>query len=154
MAQLTNMVVKNISLVNKPANRRRFLLMKADGGDMEKAEKETPAVQEREKLIAAYLYKHPAETRTNAVNAVYQANPGLYERCRKEETNTKHGQTLSEIYDRVKVSGMEKSADAEVLEKASQVMSKSEDLTLAQAQDIVFRENPGLYERWRQESYA
>lgn len=125
------------------------------------------AVDERERLIATYLHAHPAETRVNAVNAVYTATPGLYERCRKEETVDTHGQTLAEGYRRVQVFGVDAqgrpiskggrvhSADEEVHLKIGMVLQKSgAALTYEQAMNVMFENQPELYQRWKRESQA
>lgn len=124
---------------------------------VEKATKTTKtAVDERETLIAQYLHANPAETRANAVNAVYTANAGLYERCRQEETVAGQGKTLREIYDRVEVVGKSdaESVDAEVARRIETLVAKTAGATPQQAAAFIFREDPGLYERWRTESTA
>ncbi len=138
------------------------LLKKAAAPTIEKATKS--AVDERETLIADYLHAHPAETRTSAVDAVYLANAGLYERCRREETVDGHGRTLTEIYDRATASfgvntlgPIAKAADvtAEVARRAAMVVVKSASrTTLDAAIAATFTADAALYERWRRESRA
>lgn len=95
--------------------------------ELQKAAK--TAVSQREELIATYIHANPAETRANAAAAVYAAHPGLYERCRREETVDGHGRARSEIYDRVTVVGIEKSetesAAAEVERRVEQLVAKT-----------------------------
>jgi hypothetical protein len=157
--QLVNILVKNISLVDKAANGRRFLLLKAEGGQMEKREKESPATNEVEKRIAERINRNPVTvTRAIAMQEVFTADPALYERYRAEATIGRDGQILDRNPSSHNV-GIGKSAEsmeaeAEVLAEMGALMSKSDTLTVEQARDEVFRRNLPLYERWRQQSYA
>ncbi len=126
---------------------------------------ERTAVAERERLIGEYVHAHPAETRANAIEAVYQANDGLYDRCRKEETFDIHGRRLSDIYARATASfgvdrfGNEvgKSAldiEADVLRRAALVLAKAaRGTTVDAAIAAVFAADPALYQQYRRASY-
>lgn len=156
--RLLNMFVKSVSAVKKPANGRKFLLMKADGSvtPHKPAQMQESAVDERERKIAAYIHANPAETRTNAVNFVYAKNAGLYEKCRREETVDRHGVALSATYDRATApAGLDprkdyhKSADVEIAE----VVAKSDATSVADAAASVFGRDEELYAKWRAESF-
>jgi hypothetical protein len=145
------------------AQAHREKLAKAVVPDRPREMKQS-AVDERERLIGEYLHAHPAETRENAIHAVYSSNEGLYARCWKEETHSVHGGRLSEIYSRASATfGVDQEgqpitkADVEavVVRKALMVLAKSaRATTLNDAIGTVLASDPDLYQQWRAATYV
>lgn len=124
------------------------------------------AVDELEEKVAERLRQFPAETRQVATHEIFTADRSLYDRVRAESVDTKHGETLRQVQDRASgsfgvnqrgepVTKTAHSADEEVTIKARMVMAKSADgISFEQAMNIVFQNQPELYERWKRESQA
>jgi hypothetical protein len=113
----------------------------------------TSVASELEEKVTKYLSANPHATRSVAVNAVFSANPGLYDRVRNETTHARHGQVIREM-SQGEVSKSGESVDEEVARRVEQLMSKTAGATREQALAFVFREHPELAERWMRESYA
>lgn len=122
---------------------------------LQKAAKRT-ALDELQELVAARLQARPELTRQVIVGEIFQSNPGLYDRVRAETTVDGHGRTLKEIYDKVTVVGIGKSGDGEsvadeVARRVETLVAKTAGSTTQQAMQFVFRQDPELYAKWRQE---
>jgi hypothetical protein len=145
--RLVRLMIKNVSAVQNPANRKKFLVVKAD-------ETAVTAVAERDALIDEYMEAHPNAASTDALNAVYLANPDLYERCRREETvNSTDGKPMQGA--KVSKASNKIDVEAEVARRAGLVISKcSTRPTFDQAVAAVFEADPELFAKYRRASYA
>ena len=117
----------------------------------------TTAVDELEQLVAERIHANPAQTRATIVSLIFSERPELYDRYLRETTVSRHGESLTAMYDRVQVHGISKcaeSVDEEVARRVEELMAKTAGATREQATAFLFREDPVLYERWRRESYA
>jgi hypothetical protein len=117
------------------------------------AAKSGGAIGELDRRVRARMAKSTvAETYTVALNAVSLEDPALEKAARAESTFLTSGGTLANRDAALAKSGAG-SAVAEVQQKIDAILAKSSTLDRAAAQAQVFDENPGLYERYRQEAF-
>ena len=108
----------------------------------------TDIVEER---IAARIDTNPVSvTRAVAMREVFAADPALYEKYRRENTVGRDGQVLDRNPAAHNVGvGKSESVDEEVSRRVANLVSKTEGATPQQALAFIFRNDPSLFERWR-----
>jgi len=177
--RLFNLFVRNVSAVSRPANRRKFLVIKSEGTDMSGMKQKTAAfafskadldrlrvaatnalrpttlaesaADEVEARVTERINRNPVTvTRNVALHEVFSADPALYERYRRETTIGRNGQPMSHN-PAVRDVGVGKSAADEVAVQVNAIIAKHESLTVAEAATLVFQLEPTLYDRWRAE---